>query len=401
MHRFATGLLLLVGVVYLAARMAEHRHPLVGYVRAFCEAALVGGMADWFAVTALFRHPLGIPLPHTAIIPTNKDRIGESLGQFVERNFLSAEVMSAKLADVDFARHAARWLADPSRSGPAAEQVTRLLPRILDASADADIRQFIHRNMIEALRRIDVAPLAADLLELLTAHGRHQRLMDEFIVQARRFLEESEAEIRLRVHDKTAWLWQKLGVDEAISDRLIAAAEEVLGEISADPEHAWRLRFTELIGDYVEALRHSDAYRARLERLKNDLLDHPLLGDYIGGIWDELRGRIHADAARSDSRIRAHLQAALVHLGEGLMNDPAVRDAANAWLRATLTELVEARRHEVARLIADTVRRWDARTLSDRIEQAIGRDLQYIRINGTVIGGLVGVVIHAVSGFLP
>jgi uncharacterized membrane-anchored protein YjiN (DUF445 family) len=401
MQRFASGLLLLVGAVYLIARMYEQHHWAIGYLRAFCEAALVGGLADWFAVSALFRHPLGIPLPHTAIIPTNKDRIGESLGQFVERNFLSYEVVTAKLAEIDFARHAAGWLADPLRSGPVAGQIARFLPRILDASADETIRRFVHHNLVEALRRIDVAPLAADLLETLTAQNRHQRLVDEIIAQARRFLDESELEIRMRVRDKTAWLWQKLGVDEAISDRLIRAAEEALAEISADPEHSWRQRFTDLVHDYVDELRCSPAYHARAERLKNDLLDHPLLAQYIGGVWDEARRRIRQDVSRTDSRIRAHLQAGLVHLGEGLMSEAAVRDALNAWLRHALTDLVEARRHEVAKLIAETVRRWDARTVSDRIERAIGRDLQYIRVNGTLIGGLVGVLIHALSVFLP
>lgn len=397
MQRLATGLLLLVAAVYVAARLYETRHPAIGYLRAFCEAAMVGGLADWFAVTALFRHPLGVPLPHTAIIPTNKDRIGATLGQFVERNFLSPEVVSVKLAQVDFAQLSARWLSDPARAGAVASQVAAFLPRVLDASADESIRQFMHRNLIDALRRLQAAPLAAELLETLTAQNRHQQLLDEIIARAHRFLVESEPDIRRRVRAKTAWLWQKLGVDDAISDRLIRAAQEALADIGADPEHAWRQRFTELVHEYIDGLRHAPEYHAQAERIKNELLDHPVLARYVGGIWDETRERIRRDVESPDSRIRANLQLALVHLGEGLMQDATVRAALNDWLRKALTDLVDARRHEVAELIAETVRRWDARTLSDRIEHAIGRDLQYIRVNGTLIGGLVGVAIHAVS----
>jgi len=401
MQHFATGLLLLVAAVYGLARFYEPVHPVVGFVRAFCEAAMVGGLADWFAVTALFRHPLGVPLPHTAIIPANKDRIGDALGLFVERNFLSTDVVASKLGQIDFAGLTAGWLADPNRAGPAAAQIARFLPRILDAAGDEPVRRFIHHNLVDALRRIDLAPFAADLLETLTAQNRHQRLVDEIIVHAQRFLEESELDIRLRVREKTAWLWQKLGVDEAISDRLIRAAEEALAEVSADPEHAWRQRFTEMILEYIEALRTSPDYAARAERLKNALLDHPLLAQYIGEVWDDVRDRIRHDVAQPDSRIRSNLQKALVHLGEGLLAEAAVQKSMNIWLCQALADLVEARRHEVAVLIAETVRRWDARTVSDRIEHSIGRDLQYIRINGTVIGGLVGLGIHALSMLLP
>jgi uncharacterized membrane-anchored protein YjiN (DUF445 family) len=340
-------------------------------------------------------------LPHTAIIPANKDRIGEALGRFVERNFLAPEVVTGKLAQIEFAALAGRWLADPQRSGPVAGQVAQFLPRLLDAAGDEPMRQFLHQNLIGALQRVDVAPLAADLLEALTEEDRHQALVDELLLQARRLLTEAEPQIRDRVRERTAWLWQKLGVDEAISDRLITAAEEVIAEVSADPAHAWRQRFTDLVREYVHALRNSEEYRARAERLKQGLLAHPQLNAYVGGVWDHLRARIREDAADPQSQLRANLAAMFVALGNGLLANRAVRRALDHWLRAALADLVETRRHEVSGLIADTVRRWDAGTMSDRIERAIGRDLQYIRINGTLIGGLVGILIHALSRWLP
>jgi uncharacterized membrane-anchored protein YjiN (DUF445 family) len=399
--RRATGLLVVAAAVYVVARVYESAHPALGYVRAFCEAAMIGGLADWFAVTALFRHPLGVPLPHTAIIPANKDRIGQALGRFVESNFLSREVVARKLEQVDFATLVGRWLSDPGRAHPVASRLSTFLPRLLDALGDEPMRRFLHHNLVGALRRIDLAPIAADLLETLTAQNRHQALMDEILMQGSRFLGEAESEIRARVRERTAWLWQKLGVDEAISDRLIRTAGEVIAEVSADPQHPWRQRFTGMLNEYVEALRDSEAYRERVERLKNALLEQPQLAEYVGSVWDHLRARVRDDAADPDSRLRANLAAAMVALGEGLLADPGVRDVLNQWLRGALADLVEMRRHEVASLIAETVQRWDAGTVTMRIERAIARDLQYIRINGTLIGGVVGLIIHAVSRHLP
>jgi uncharacterized membrane-anchored protein YjiN (DUF445 family) len=397
MQRVALALLLAAAVVFVVARIYEPVHPGFGYLRAFCEAALVGGLADWFAVTALFRRPLGLPIPHTAIIPEKKDRLGDALGDFVQRNFLSPEVVAGKLTDIDFSSVLAEWLADPARSGCVAAKLAQLLPRLLDALGEEPMRHFIRDSVAQGLRRLEMAPIAAGILDTLTAGERQQELVDELLRQAERLLREAEPEIRGRVRTKTAWLWQKLGLDEKISDRLIEAAEEALAEVGSDPTHAWRQRFTRLIREYVESLRSSDEYRRQAERLKQAVLAHPELGAYLGAVWDEVRAHVREDAARPDSRMRTNLEGTLVWLGQALRADAAVRDALNGWARAVLTELVQTRRNEVAALISDTVRRWDARTVSDRIERAIGRDLQYIRVNGTLIGGLVGLLLHAAS----
>ena len=282
-----------------------------------------------------------------------------------------------------------------------AGEMAVLLPRLLDALGEEPMRHFVHETFANAMRRIEMAPLAAEVLDTLTARERHQELLDELLAQAERLLREAEPEIRGRVRTKTAWLLQKLGVDEKIADRLIEAAEEALAEIGRDPSHAWRQRFTRLIREYIEGLRHSDEYRQRAERFKDAVLAHPGLSQYLGAVWDEVRDRLRTDAARGDSRVRASLQSMLAELGEALRRDAAVRDALNGWVRAVLTELVRTRRNEVASLISGTVRRWDARTVSDKIERAIGRDLQYIRINGTLIGGVVGLVLHAASRVFP
>jgi uncharacterized membrane-anchored protein YjiN (DUF445 family) len=397
MRILALALLVAATLVMVGARLLEARDPGWGYLRAFGEAALIGGLADWFAVVAMFRRPLGLPIPHTAIVPANKDRIGEALGRFVERNFLSPEAVARKLGEVDFAGMLGEWLADPARVRPVAGAAARFVPRALDAFGEEPIREFLRANVAAGLQQIELGPLAAEILEVLTAHNQHQALIDELIRTAERLLREAEPELRVRVAEKTAWLWKKLGVDAAISDRMIEAGEQALAEISADPEHAWRKRFTELTGEYVQALRHSPELRERADALKQLLIGHPVLGEYVGRVWEELRAHVRADAQAPDSRIREALEASLHHLGNSLLGDNAVRAALNGWLRDRLTELARSRSTEVANLIAETVRGWDAHTMADRIERAVGRDLQYIRVNGTLIGGLIGLALYALS----
>lgn len=400
MQRIATGLLLVAAACYALAHAFEARYPGLGFLRAFCEAAMVGGLADWFAVTSLFRHPLGVPLPHTAIIPANKDRIGASLGRFVERNFLASDIVRGRLARTAFTATAADWLRDPARTAPVARQAVRVLPRLLEAIDDAPLRQFLVRNLHDTLARVDVAPLLAGVLELIATPDRLQALVDGLVGQARQFLADAEPDIRVRVRERTAWLWQKLGIDQAISDRLITVAQETLAEVAADPKHAWRLRLDALLREHAAALRHSPAYQARAEAFKQSLLAQPELADALGNVWTRLRERLDAHAAADPSPLAARLQDLLAGLGESLAGEPPVQRALDTWLRRALLGLVEARRHEAGELIAETVRRWDTGTVTERIERAIGRDLQYIRINGTVIGGLVGVGIHALSRWL-
>jgi uncharacterized membrane-anchored protein YjiN (DUF445 family) len=397
MQRLALALLLGAAALFVVARLFESHHPAIGYLRAFGEAALIGGLADWFAVTALFRHPLGLPIPHTAILPRNQARMADALGRFVEQHFLSPEVVAGKLATIDFGSALGAWLAEPARQAPVADALARFLPQVLDAGGAEPGRNLIRRGVTEGLRRVQAADLAADLLEALTARDQHQALLDEVVRQADRFLREAEPELRARVAQKTAWLWKKLGVDAAIADRIIEAAEQALAELNADPEHAWRKRLTGMVREYVVALRTQPEQRARAESLKQALLDHPALGEYVTRLWDDLRASIREDVAATQSRIRSSLQGSLARLGELLLAEPALRASLNQWLREALSDLARSRRIEVAELIAQTVKSWDARTLSDRIERAIGRDLQYIRVNGTLIGGLIGVALHAVS----
>ena len=393
----ATGLLLLMLLVYLLARLYEPVHPAIGFLRAFAEASVVGALADWFAVVALFRRPLGLPLRHTAIIPRNKDRIGAALGRFVEQNFLSPELVANRLEGLKLGDRLTRWLAQPEHAARVARQVADCLPPLLRALDNDTVRHFLRDRIIGRLRRFEAAPLAGQALELLIAEGRHRPLVDAVLREAAALLREHEPEIRERVRTHTAWLWQKLSLDERISDRIVAGAEDTLLEISADPDHPWRQRLDRSVAQFATDLRESAAYREQGEAIKERLLQHPLLQDYLTGLWSEISQGLQDDLAGADSAIRSRLLEIFRLLAEGLERDEALRAQLDAWLREAIVATVSAQRHQVAELIASTVRQWDGDTMAQKIEGQIGADLQYIRINGTVIGGLAGLALHAFS----
>jgi uncharacterized membrane-anchored protein YjiN (DUF445 family) len=396
----ATALLIAMAIVFLATRSLEPTYPWVGYVRAFAEAGMIGALADWFAVVALFRHPLRLPIPHTAIIPRSKDRIGSGLAKFVAENFLASDAVAARLAGADIAGAFAHWLAKPSNQALFASRATRFVPALLQAFDDDDVQRLVRHLFATRLAGFELSPLVGELLEVLTAHDRHRPLVDEMLTQAQKLLADSEPDIRLRVRERTGWLWQKLGVDERLSDKLIEAVETTLDELARDPEHAWRDKLDDAIRRFAHELKTSPRRREEGEALKARLLEHPALAQYLRSVWEDFRREMIADAERPDSALGRRLENLASGIAELIERDEAVRRKLNRWLRGAVLELVDSRRDEVAQLIAETVRKWDADTFSRKIETEVGRDLQYIRINGTLIGGLVGVGIHLVSNLL-
>lgn len=393
----ATGLLVGMTGLFLLASWLLPTYPGLAYVRAFAEAAMIGALADWFAVTALFRHPLGLPIPHTAVVPRNKDRIGESLGRFVEQNFLPPEVIRSRLAAVDFAGLLAGWLADPANAARVSAQLTAMLPDLLRGLDDEQIGRFVRDELSARLEDVDIAPLAGKVLDALMAGNRHQQMLEEALRQSTAFIAEKEPFIRQKIRDNTGWLWQKLSVDERAFNAIMDAIEAVVRNVEEDADHELRQRFDCIVRDFARDLRESPKYHEPAEAIKRDLIRNPAFQAYLAGMWDGERERLLADIAKPDSETRCHLQAAVLHAGETLIGNPALHDKLNAWLRQAIAELLEARRHEVARLIPDTVRTWDAETMAQRLELQVGRDLQFIRINGTLVGGLVGLAIFTAS----
>ncbi|MES2356501.1 MAG: DUF445 family protein [Pseudomonadota bacterium] len=393
----ATGLLLVMVVIFLIATSFQANYPWLGYLRAFTEAAMIGGIADWFAVTALFRRPLGLPIPHTAVIPRNKDRIGESLGNFVETHFFPKEVIEAKLANIDFAGLLANWLVDPKNATVISERIAGLLPHFLRALGDEEMRKLLRDQITTHIDEIDIAPLSGTILTALTVNNQHQALLDEAVKQSVALLIKKEPQIRERIRDATHWIWQKLSLDEKAFNVIMKAVQDVLHDLEKDPNHELRQQFDQAVQNFIRNLKDSPEYRDRAETIKREIVHNPLLQDYFSGIWDDIKRRMLLDIDAPDSEIKTRLQLVVIQFGETLISNTAFQDQFNGWLRKLIGDVIESRRHEIAQLIPETVHTWNAQTMSQRLELQVGKDLQFIRINGTFVGGLIGLLIYVGS----
>jgi uncharacterized membrane-anchored protein YjiN (DUF445 family) len=392
----ATSLLFFAALIFIAATYYQPTYPWLGYVRATAEAAMVGAVADWFAVTALFRHPLGIPIPHTAIIPTRKARIGKSLGMFVQTNFLSPAVISARLRKADVARRLAGWLADPANGDVVGKHVSVAVGGVVQVLRDEDVQEIIEESLVGRVRALQVAPLTGKVLSVVTAENRHQELFDAAIRLLRRGVEENRDLIRDRIGRETPW-WVPSSVDEQIYRRIAGGIEKTLEEVSTDAAHPMRERFNEAVAEFVERLKSSPEMIARGEAFKEELLEHPAVREYSAGLWADLKASVLRHSADPESSFRRRVGHAATGFGASLAADDELMDKVNGWVEQAALYLVEQYRHEAAELIESTVAAWDPMDTTHKIELQIGRDLQFIRINGTLVGGLVGLLIYIVS----
>ena len=393
MKRVATGLLVIALLVFLVARMLEPAYPWLGFVRATAEASLVGGLADWFAVTALFRRPLGLPIPHTAIIPTQKDRIGRVLGNFVEKHFLSRQVLSAKLSGLRVSERAARWLIRPENSARVASQVAAAVAKAVEALPQGEVTDLIRRGAVARLQAVRVAPILGNMLSVVAADDRHQELLDEAIGLVSRAVAENREVLRDSFREGSPW-WLPGVVDEVLYGRIIAALDALLADVRADPAHPLRRRFDEAMRDFIERLKHSPEVIARAEALKRDVLDDALMDGLSAALWQRVRQAAARYGAEPDRASLEPLERGLVTLGESLLANEPLLGELDAFLAAQVSAMLEDHRHEVGELIADTVRAWPPEMAAERLELAVGRDLQFIRLNGTLVGGLAGLVIY-------
>ena len=396
MKRRATGLLVVMSAVFLAALVLEPRYPWLGYVRATAEAAMVGGLADWFAITALFKHPLNIPIPHTAIIPTRKDRIGRTLGNFVQHNFLSPEVLGPKLLAIQPSRRLAEWLRRPENSRSLARHAASALRSATDVVKDEDVHALLERSVIEPLRQRPIAPMLAKGLLLLTANDRHQQLLDRVINGLAGLIVENEDFIRHRIHAESPW-WVPGFVDERVHAKVVAGIQHTLLEVSTDPSHPMRRQFDDLLTDWIVRLQESPEAIARADAVKQQLLDHPTSRGLSASLWEEVKRMLDRQADAGPVEAPGALDRGLVALADGALADEALLAKLDGWIVEAVLRVVEQHRHEVGRLIEHTVSNWDPRETSKRLELAVGRDLQFVRINGTLVGGLVGLLLYTAS----
>lgn len=397
MKRRATGLLILAAVIFVVALYGEHAYPWLGYVRATAEAAMVGGLADWFAITALFRHPLGIPIPHTAIIPVRKDRIARSLGQFVERNFFAPALIARRLGRLQLAERAARWLSEPAHADRLSLSVARGLAGVAQVLKDKDVQTLLDRALLAGARKIQVAPLLGGLLALLTENRRHQLLLDEALAALGSAIEANEELIRERVRAESPW-WIPGKVDDKIHDRIVSGIEHTLEDVGRNPDHPLRLRFDAALDRFIERLKTSPDIAARAESLKEELLARPVVREFSAALWTDIKRSIIESAERQERGAGPRtISRTLRSVGRNMLADPVLLEKTDRWLIGAMADLVAQYRGEVAQLITDTVVAWNPHDTADKIELQIGRDLQYVRINGTLVGGLVGLVLYAVA----
>jgi uncharacterized membrane-anchored protein YjiN (DUF445 family) len=367
-----------------------------GYVRAFAEAGLIGGLADWFAVTALFRRPLGLPIPHTAVIPKNQQRIADAVGRFVAENFLDPRLIEARLAEADPGRRVGEMLADPSQARALSAGLMRAAPDLIALIDDDAVARFWREQIGRQASGARVGPAMGSILEALTAGGKHQILIDAAVREGFLLLEANEDRLRRAVREQSGALLRFTRMDKRVSDAVIAAVEELLHETANDPGHPLRVRITEAAREFAAGLREDEALQARVERIMADTLTHPAVADFAEQGWREAKTALLADAERGeDSEAGRALADALTALGRAILTEDESRAAFNARLTPLIIHLAERHGTDVARLISETVASWDAATVVDKIEAGVGRDLQYIRLNGTLIGGLIGVALHA------
>jgi uncharacterized membrane-anchored protein YjiN (DUF445 family) len=399
MKRVATGLLGVAFVVFIAARLFEPRYPWLGFIRATAEASLVGGLADWFAVTALFRRPLGLPIPHTAIIQTQKDRMGQVLANFVQSHFLSREPLTAKLRSMHLSERVASWLSDSEHSTTIARHLAVGVAQAVQTLPEADARDLIRESAMARLQAVQLAPVLGNLLSAVATDDRHQSLLDEALRLVRDALDTNREDLREKIREESPW-WVPGIIDDELHRRILAAAHRLIEEVAADRDHPLRLKFDVAFRDFVDRLQHSPKVIARTEELKEDLLGHPMVEEFAATLWDRARRAAAKFSSEGDGAAVQPLARGISALGDSLLENEQRRAELDDFVTDFIATLVEQHRHEVGDLIAQTVRRWDPEMAAQRIELAVGRDLQFIRLNGTLVGGLAGLVIYSITRLL-
>jgi uncharacterized membrane-anchored protein YjiN (DUF445 family) len=397
MKRWATGLLVLATVVFIIAKLFEARYPWLGVVVATAEASMVGALADWFAVTALFKHPMGIPIPHTAIIPARKDRVGITLGMFVQRNFLNRDVIAQRLTSLRPAERISQWLMEPESVRSVSRQLARAASAGANVLRDEDVDNLIGSAILNRVRETPVAPLIGRFLALLTADNRHQALLDQVIRLTAKGLTENQDLIRERVDKESPW-WVPGAVDDKITRRIVGALENTLKDVNENPEHPLRLRFDTAIDEFIVKLQASPEVILKAEKIKEEVLNAEAVKQLSGAIWRDAKSKLSRYADSPDEVNTDAIERGLRGLGQAIQNDPALMAKIDQWIVDAAIAVIERYQDEVGELIASTVKRWDPIATSRRIELAIGRDLQFIRINGTLVGGLAGMLLYLLGG---
>jgi uncharacterized membrane-anchored protein YjiN (DUF445 family) len=395
-RRRATALLAAVTALFVAVTAVGAHGILLGYVQAGAEAAMIGGVADWFAVTALFRHPLGLPIPHTALIVERKDQFAATLGQFVQENFLNADVLAERIRAATLVPRLASWLADPANAARFAGRAADLAVTVAETLRDDDVQRLLTAEMTRAIDAVEVAPVAGRVLRVLIAGGHHDELFKAVVSAADRYLADHHAELRERFESE-APRWVPDAVYRRVFDRLYHRLRQRLVAMADDPSDEGRRQFEAWIAGLPERLETSPELRERGERLKREVLGSAGLRDWSSSLWQKAKEALRTQAADPDSELRRSLAGALVAVGQRLGSDQRLHDGLERMVESAARALADQFHDELAGLVTGTIQRWDAAETSSQLELLLGRDLQFIRINGTVVGASVGLALHAIA----
>lgn len=396
MKTVALALLVVMAVIFTAAFALQKQYPWLEYVRAAAEGGMVGALADWFAVTALFKYPMGLKIPHTAIIPRRKDQIGASLSDFVETNFLSEQVVQEKLASVDIARKAGKWLASPGGPERVAKEGSALIRGAFTVLNDDDVQAVIEGMVRKHLLTPPWGPPVGRMAERIFAEGHHHTLVDLLVDRAADWVEANHSTVNRLVSDRSP-LWVPSFVDDIVSDKVYNELAKFVRAVQRDPDHQVRQSIDTYLGDLAQDLQHDPAMIARAEGIKAQILGDPEVRELASRTWGTIKNALLTAVDDPDSELTQRFKSAVRDFGSRLVSDDELAGKVNAWIGDAAGYLVNTYRSDIAGVITDTVARWDAEETSQKIELQVGKDLQFIRINGTVVGALAGLVIFTVA----
>ncbi len=395
-RRRATGLLVAVALAWVGLQLWGGDATWVGYAEAMVEAGMVGGLADWFAVTALFRHPLGIPIPHTAVIVERKDQFGDTLGDFVQSSLLTPDILVERVRGARMVPRVAAWVAEPDNAARLARHAADAAVTAADLLRDDEVHRALEDVARRRIETTPLAPLAGRALRVMTEDGRHHDLLDVMLRAIDRFLTDNRASLRARFATESPW-WLPEAAEDRIFERLLDGARNVLGEVARNPQHELRVDFDARVRRLVDELQTSEAMRQRGEDLKHELLAQPELRAWVTTVWTDVKATLRAQAADPDSELRRRLAETIVAFGQRLQTDEALAARVEDGVEGGVRYVAEHFGDEIGTMVSGTIGRWDGRETADRLELLLGPDLQYIRINGTVVGGMAGLLIHAVG----
>jgi uncharacterized membrane-anchored protein YjiN (DUF445 family) len=393
MRWVATGLLVAMAVLFVTTHVLLETYPWLGVVNAFAEAGMIGALADWFAVTALFRHPLGLPIPHTAIVPTRKNEIGHALAQFIRENFLTREAVARRLESVDLADRLGNWLAQRANAKRVSRDLGLAMRWLIEAVDAAQLRAMLEASL---QRSLDHLPLQAGLsvvIEVLSSGDHAEAFIDHLVAIGQQQLQDNKEQIRARIRDRSPW-WLPRFVDEAIYDQLVAELERILTDVGNNPGHPARAELNRRLKDLAVALSDDSKLAEKTRRLKMEFIEHPAVKAYFVELWSRLREQIAAALEDQDSPLRTGIENELCAIGKRVQDDPDARTRLDGWLKDLIIYLVDNYRQPLSETISETIEQWDPTATARRIELYIGRDLQFIRVSGTLVGGSAGVLIY-------